>query len=209
MIDPETAPIGGTVWFVEDGQDEACEVRLICTYQIDETLYEHTIRFPDSRERSAVHTHELHLTRPPVEDPYLNQHRCVQRLLKEWRKHGRLIVAVDFDDSVWPFHDTNHTHDKVIALVKECSDLGCLIVIYTASDPSRYPMMRAFLEGRGIKVASVNENPIELPFGRWGKIYYNAFLDDRAGLASAYEQLRQVVYLVKREKGLTSPPNPA
>lgn len=131
-------------------------------------------------------------------DPYLDQARCVSRLMDEWRKHGRLIVAVDFDSTVapWPV-GSEDSHDKLISLVKECSDLGFLITIYTASTTERWPMMRAFMEGHGIKVASVNENPIELPFGLWGKIYYNVLLDDRAGLSAAYETLQEVVRLVK------------
>ncbi len=139
-------------------------------------------------------------TKPPLEpmnDPYLDQSTCVARLIREWEKHRRLIVAVDFDDSVYPFHDTGHTHERVIALVKECSDLGWHIVVFTASDPARYPLMRDFLKEKGIEVTSINVNPIELPFGNWGKVYYNVLLDDRAGLRDAYEQLRQVVDHVK------------
>ncbi len=132
-------------------------------------------------------------------DPYLDHTRCVARLIREWEKHGALIVACDFDDSIYPFHGTDDTHPLVTALVRECSDLGWHIVIWTASHPDRYPLMRAHLAAAGIKVAAVNENPpeLKLPFGKWGKIYFNVCLDDRCGLSAAYAQLREVVDHVK------------
>lgn len=136
-------------------------------------------------------------------DPYLNHAHCVARLIREWEKHGRLIVALDYDGTCRPFPESDeHTHELVLGLARECSDLGWHIVIWTASNPSRYPMMREHLAREGIKVASVNENPITLPFGLWGKIYYNVLLDDRAGLAAAYAALREVVDHVKAAKGV-------
>lgn len=137
-------------------------------------------------------------------DPYLDQSICVARLIREWEKHGRLIVALDYDGTCRPFPESDeYTHELVLALARECSDLGFLITIYTASNPERYPTMRAHLEREGIKVASINENPIELPFGLWGKVYYNVLLDDRAGLRDAYEQLRQAVEHVKAMRRLS------
>ncbi len=136
-------------------------------------------------------------------DPYLDHAHCVARLIREWEKHGALIVALDFDDSIYPFHDNGATYPLVTQLARECSDLGWPIVVWTASSPDRYPMMREYLAERGIKVAAVNENPpdLKLPFGKWGKIYFNVCLDDRAGLASAYAALREVVDHVKAQKG--------
>ncbi len=134
------------------------------------------------------------------EDPFMDESICVERLAKEWRKHGQLIVAVDFDDTIFGFHNPTDTHPRVLALLKEVSDMGCLIAIYTASTPERWPMMRAFVEEHGIKVASINENPIKLPYGVWGKIYYNVFLDERAGLPSAYRVLKAAAAEIKKDQ---------
>lgn len=133
-------------------------------------------------------------------DPYLNHAHCVARLIREWEKHGKLIVALDFDDTCFPFHGSGDTYPLVTRLARECSELGWYIVVFTASHPDRYPMMREYLAAQGITVSSINENPpsLNLPFGKWGKVYYNAFLDDRAGLAAAYQQLREVVDHVKQ-----------
>ncbi len=130
-----------------------------------------------------------------MNDPYLDHTQCVARLKRELEKHGRLIVALDFDDTVFPFAQSGHTHERVIDLARECSDLRWFIVVFTASNPDRYPMILAYLAEQGINVTSINVNPPELnlPFGKWGKIYYNVFLDDRAGLASACAALQEVV----------------
>lgn len=133
------------------------------------------------------------------EDPFMDESICVDRLVTEWRKHGRILIALDFDDSVFGFHDPTDTHPRVLSLIRECSDMGCLITVYTASTPTRWDMMRVFLETRGIKVAAINKNPIELPYGLWGKIYYNIFLDDRAGLAAAYQTLKRTVEEIKKD----------
>ena len=134
------------------------------------------------------------------EDPFMDESICVDRLVTEWRKHGRILIATDFDDSVFGFHDPTDTHPKMLALLKECSDMGCLITIFTAATPTRWDMMREFLETRGVKVASINKNAIELPYGNWGKPYWNILVDDRAGLPSAYRVLKAAAAEIKKDQ---------
>lgn len=138
---------------------------------------------------------------PPKEisDPFFSQNACVERLYAEYKKHGQLIVAVDFDETIFPYKDKNVKYTKVIDLLRDCFGFGFYIVIYTASDPKRFPKMKEYLEQYGIAVSAVNKNPIKLPFGNHGKMYYNILLDDRAGLSSAYNVLREVVEKIKVE----------
>lgn len=129
-----------------------------------------------------------------MNDPYLSISRAVERLYKEACKHGTLYIAVDFDSTISPWNDVEGTtFDQVIGLVKECSDLGHHIIIYTASIPDRFDHMRQYCEERGIKVVAINKNAVDLPYGNHGKIYYNILLDDRAGLSAAYQILRQTL----------------
>lgn len=122
-------------------------------------------------------------------DPYTDTEVCVNRLYKEWKRHNKLIVAVDFDDTVFPFHNQDDTHHHVMNALAKCQQLGFYIVIWTASNPDRYEMISKYMEDRGIRVSSINKNPIDLPFGNHGKIYYNILLDDRAGLGQALNTL--------------------
>lgn len=124
-----------------------------------------------------------------VNDPYLLNQNCVERLLREYHKHGKLIVAVDFDDTVFPFNNSGNIHNRVFELLQECQKREFYIVLFTASSPDRFDMMRDYMKYRGIIISSINSNPIPLPFGHNGKIYYNIFLDDRAGLGQSCDVL--------------------
>jgi len=53
--------------------------------------------------------------------------------------------------------------------------------------------MIEYMADHGIKISSINKNPIDLPFGNHGKIYYNHLLDDRAGLESALKILKSLI----------------
>ncbi len=123
------------------------------------------------------------------ESPYFDTAACVERLLKEQREHGRLIVACDFDDTVYDFHGAGHTYDLVLALLRRCQAQGFWIMLFTGTHSDRWEWQKAWLAERGIEVHSVNSNPFPLPFGNHGKPYYNLLLDDRAGLWQACDTL--------------------
>jgi len=133
-------------------------------------------------------------------DTFFPIEKCAERLYKEYQKHNKLIIAVDFDDTVYDFHSVDTDHKNTIKILKECSDMGFFVVIFTASRPDRYDFMKMFLEFYGVKVATVNQNPIDLPYGNNGKIYYNILLDDRAGLYSAYLTLQMTLHMIKQNK---------
>ncbi len=123
-------------------------------------------------------------------DPYTNKLNCISRLYKEYCKHKKLIVAVDFDDTIFDFHRSGYSYDKIIAILKECQELDFYICIFTGSPPTKYDFITKYMENLGIKIHSINKNPFPMPFGNDGKMYYNILLDDRAGLGEAYEILR-------------------
>lgn len=133
-----------------------------------------------------------------MNDPYTKMSQCVNRLYNEYKKHPRLVVAVDFDDTCFDYHGDRKSHERVLEVLKECKRHNFYIVVWTASDPSRFDEMKLFLSDKGIKVDSINENPIPLPFGNHKKIYYNILLDDRAGLASALDTLETLLLLIDK-----------
>ena len=123
-------------------------------------------------------------------DPYFNTDICVERLYKTYLQNPKLIIAVDFDDTVFNFHNVeNQEHTQVINLLKQCQALGFYIVLFTASKKERHDFMKNYLTNLGIRVDSMNENPIDLQYGHEGKIFYNILLDDRSGLKQAYDIL--------------------
>lgn len=111
----------------------------------------------------------------PFNHPF-NYAKSVSRLLNEYEEHGKLYVAFDFDNTIFDYHNTGGDFSGVISLLKECSK---------------------HCKHFGIAVDYINEN-LEIMNTR--KPYYNILLDDRAGLECAFNQLSNVISLIKSEK---------
>ena len=134
-----------------------------------------------------------------MNNPYFETSEALGRLIREYKKHPKLIIALDFDDTVYDFHKTGNNYDEVLDLVRRCQKHGFYIMLFTGSDPDRHLSQAAFLLENGIVVDSVNQNPIPLPYGNAGKPYFNILLDDRAGLGQAYRTLFCLVTMIEME----------
>jgi len=135
-----------------------------------------------------------------MECPYGVTENCIDRLVEQWRRTPNLIVAVDFDDTVFDFRGKGHTYESVIQLLKESMKMGFYIVVFTSSPTDRYDFISQYMAEQGIAVHAINENPIALPYGNTGKIFYNIFLDDRAGLGEAMYILDETIKRIRREQ---------
>ncbi len=116
---------------------------------------------------------------------YLNPEHATQRLREEWDKYGGLILAVDYDSTLIPFHihEENADFERVRQLVRDCKKMGCIIVINTGSERERWEGIKEDLKEMEIPWDYFNETPHHIKnIGRDGKVYANAYLDDRAGL---------------------------
>ena len=122
----------------------------------------------------------------PTLDPYLDAARTRRRLAEDWRRHGSLVVAYDFDNTVYDYHGAGDAYPAVVALLHRLRRLGCTLTVFTANPD--LAAVRAYLDREGIPFDAVNENPPFYP-ATAGKIYYNALLDDRAGLRQVYDDL--------------------
>lgn len=125
----------------------------------------------------------------------------IKRLATEWLQHDKIVLAVDFDDTLKPWvHSTEEECDKVMKLVKWVQTVGAHIMIHTASDPSRYNEIINYCTSKGLVIDSINTNPIKLPYGTLGKPYYNWQLCDRSGLTYATSVLEQAAKKVLTQK---------
>lgn len=59
---------------------------------------------------------------------------CKKRLLEEYHKYRKLIVAFDFDNTIFDYHNTGGDYSCVIELLKECSLLGFEMILFTTDD---------------------------------------------------------------------------
>ena len=133
-----------------------------------------------------------------VVDPYLNDDMCIDRLVENWKLHNGIIIAFDFDNTIFDYYDKGYRYDKVIALLKECKDMGCTLIFSTCCDESKFEFMENKCIEVGIYIDYINESPPYIPF-TGNKIYYNIMLDDRAGLSVAYKILYKTKERIKNE----------
>ncbi len=130
---------------------------------------------------------------------FLSNKLCVNRLVNEFREHNGLIVAYDFDNTVYDYGNRGYNHSKVINLLKECKRMGCTLIVYTCSKEERYPEIIKYLNDNDIPFDYINENSPKITFAA-GKIYYNILIDDRCGLSAAYKQLNKCIKIIKKER---------
>lgn len=131
-----------------------------------------------------------------MKDYFLNDNNCIDRLVEEYKKYGQLIVAYDFDNTVFDYYQKGTTFNDVIELLKECKRQGFYLIVFTSCGEERFPEIKKYLGEKEIPYDSINETPDFIPFkGR--KVYYNILLDDRAGLKSAYDQLWEAIFKIR------------
>lgn len=121
-------------------------------------------------------------------DYYMDDQNVLDRLIKEYKKYDTLIVAYDFDNTVYDYHADGHSYNSVIKLLRKLNMLGCYLIVFTASDESKFEFIGDYLNNNSIPFDAINKNAPFVNFNS-GKIYYNILLDDRAGLKSAYDIL--------------------
>ncbi|MFD2330182.1 hypothetical protein ACFSR7_13115 [Cohnella sp. GCM10020058] len=131
-------------------------------------------------------------------DFYLEDEHVVSRLVTEWRKYGRLVVAYDYDNTVFDYHRAGLSFDDVPQLLRECRSLGAYLIVFTACGKSQFPAITAYLQDNDIPFDAINEDPPFVPSSGGRKIYFNILLDDRAGLGSAYRCLQSALDIMKR-----------
>lgn len=125
-------------------------------------------------------------------DEYLKQNASLQRLEKEYQQYKSLVVAFDFDNTVYDFHQKGETYNNIIELLRVLKNKGCYLICFTANP--NYDFVNDYLVENSIPFDAINENP---PFfkSEERKIYYNVLLDDRAGLIQVYNELTYLLNL--------------
>ena len=129
-------------------------------------------------------------------DFYLDRVNVQDRLLSEYYRHDSLVVAFDFDDTVYDFHKKGRLYSDVIQLLKDLKSINCYLICWTGQEDLLF--VSNYLKENDIPFDTINENP---PFRNSSsrKIYANAFLDDRAGLLQSYEDLTILIKQLKNE----------
>lgn len=134
-------------------------------------------------------------------DKYLKEDSAYNRLWAEYQKYGSLIVAVDFDDTIYDFHGEGNSYEMVRQLVRDLHEVNCYIVIWTGNQNIEF--VTEFLNKNKIPFDSIND---EAPVSKKllgdkvpRKVYANVYIDDRGGLQQVYNDLTKLVKAAKDE----------
>jgi len=135
-------------------------------------------------------------------DRYLKSDSAYNRLWAEYNRHGSLIVAVDYDDTIFDFHGDGESYEMVKQLVRDLKVIGCTIIIWSGNEDVN--AIDIYLRENNIPWDFINEN--KMVNGNWvsgkdsRKVYANVYIDDRAGLAQVYEDLVRLISEVRNTK---------
>jgi hydroxymethylpyrimidine pyrophosphatase-like HAD family hydrolase len=128
-------------------------------------------------------------------DEFLEHNKSFLRLLADYKKYNSLTIGVDFDGTLYDYHDTGATYEQVRQLVRDLKTINCKIVIWTANKDLDF--VRNFCTDNNIPFDGINEGGIPL---KWEskKPFFSALLDDRAGLIQVYQELDLLIKIIKK-----------
>lgn len=145
------------------------------------------------------------MTKPQTNDPFIYVDNCTKRLEKDYEKHKSIVVACDFDNTIFDFHERGFEFPQVVEVLQKCNALGFKVVIFSASPKERYSQIESHCAALGIKIDGINCDVVEwrgtnnLDFTD-SKIFFNILLDDRAGLGHALFTLNSLVTKIEHKK---------
>ncbi len=130
-------------------------------------------------------------------DYYLDIENSTNRLIDEYIKYNSLVIAFDFDDTVYDFHKKGRIYSEVVSLLQTLKSINCYLICWTGQEDLDF--VKTYLIENRIPFDAINENP---PFHKSTsrKVYANAYLDDRAGLRQVYDELNNVTKILSKHK---------
>lgn len=127
-------------------------------------------------------------------DPFMNKELVKERLWREFRKYGKLIIAYDFDYTVHNYKNESYDYRMVVNLLRDWRKYAHFIV-FSASPEHRYKYIKEYLDRNNIPFDTINAEVLDRNSTR--KVYYNVLLDDRAGLCETVLMLREMIDKIK------------
>lgn len=126
-----------------------------------------------------------------------------------YKKYKTIIVAFDFDNTIFDYHNKSIDYSVIINLLLDCQDLGFKLICFTSEiNLKKLEFKKEFLKNIGLSKAVINEGdgivmPINLPIDnmlKYVKPYANIYLDDKAGLREAFYRLQDLIINIKNKK---------
>lgn len=131
-------------------------------------------------------------------DCYLQPDAAYNRLENEFKKYGKLIIAVDYDDTLYDFHKKGRTYNDVINLLKRWEPYS-EVIIFTGNGKDTYPQITEYLNENNVTFKGINCQS-SVPNKNLGKVYANVYLDDRIGLRQVFNELTKLITKIENKE---------
>jgi phosphoglycolate phosphatase-like HAD superfamily hydrolase len=95
-----------------------------------------------------------------MQDRYLNQLECVDRLVNDYKKHNNLFIAFDFDNTVFDYFGTGEIYPKLESLLRYLKQNGFKLILFTGNEDEKLDKIVEYSKNRGYEPDFINENPI-------------------------------------------------
>lgn len=113
----------------------------------------------------------------------------LDKLIRAYEQHGKIIVGVDFDDTLFTFDKSKEELHKDIRKLLLDLKQYIIICLYTVADDQSIIYKAYIMEHCwDIKPDYINCGPLD---DKWNskKPFFNILLDDKAGLEQTYDIL--------------------
>lgn len=122
----------------------------------------------------------------------INLSNLHDKLAEVFKQHNNIIIAVDFDDTIYDWKSKGYSCDYVLDLVKRCQkELNAKVILFTCRSDSHLDFAVKYCEENELVLHGINENPDYLPTK--SKPYFNVMLDDKASLGETCATLETLL----------------
>jgi hypothetical protein len=118
-------------------------------------------------------------------------------LLAVYKQHGDLIIALDFDDTIYDWKRKGWDCDYVVDLIKRLQYfMNARVILFTCREGLLLDFAIAYTESKGVKLWGINSDP-DHPEMR--KPFYNVMVDDKACLSDVCNVLELLMETIRNE----------
>jgi len=128
----------------------------------------------------------------------MNINNEVSELLFTYNKYNKIIVGVDFDDTIFPYNKSKYNEDRckrVREILVKLQDY-IILCLFTVADEQSLVYKTEIMKLYGLDAKYINSSPIE-NWGKCRKPYFNILLDDKAGLNETINNLEELYKEIK------------
>lgn len=136
--------------------------------------------------------------------PFGNIPSLGSRLIKEYKQHGNICVAFDFDNTLYNTHNDRTLDARIVyaqTLARHCLAFGLDVVIWTCRNDKDF--IQSFIRSVGINPKTpinVNKAPYT-EITKSIKPFFSVLLDDRSGLEESMQGVHELLsYIEHKDK---------